>query len=103
MHKAKPMRTEHGKIEGDIEIDSQLTMHGIFAGKVTVKSGGFLVLHGMATKDLVVEHGAVVEVPGMVAGNVINSGGMLSVTGTVTGQVIEQAGETEISPNASIG
>lgn len=97
------MRTEHGKIEGDIEIVSELRMHGMFSGKVTVKSGGFLILHGIANKDLVVEHGAVVEVHGMVAKNVINNGGKLSVTGTVIGQVIEQAGETDISPKASIG
>ena len=97
------MRTEHGRIQGDTEIDSQLKMHGMFAGKVTVKSGGFLVLHGMATKDLVVEDAAVVELPGMVGGNVVKSGGRLSVTGTVTGQVIGQAGETGVSPNASIG
>ena len=55
------MNIEHDKIEGDIEITSELKIHGMFTGNVTVKSGGYLVLHGMATKSLIVESGAVVE------------------------------------------
>lgn len=97
------MNTEHGKIEGDVEITSALKMHGMFAGNVTVKEGGYLVLHGMATKSLYIETGAEVEIPGTVTGDVINNGGKLSITGSISGQVVEQAGETIIAQGASIG
>jgi len=96
------MKTEHGKIDGDIEITSRLKMHGVFAGNVTIKDGGYLILHGMAAKSVYVEPGAVVEIPGMVAGDVTNNGGRLSITGTITGQLVKQAGETDVSETASI-
>jgi cytoskeletal protein CcmA (bactofilin family) len=97
------MNTENGKIEGDIEITSELNMHGMFTGNVTVKNGGHLMLHGMATKSLYLEQGSVVEISGTVSGNVINNGGKLFVTGTIFGQIIEQAGETHIAVGASVG
>jgi cytoskeletal protein CcmA (bactofilin family) len=97
------MNTENGKIEGDVEITFELKMHGMFLGNVTVKNGGYLILHGMATKSLVVEPGAAVEIFGMVIGNVINNGGKLFIAGRVNGQIIENAGITNISDNASIG
>ena len=86
------MNTEHGKINGDVEITSELKMHGMFTGNVTVKDGGFLILHGMATKTLIMEQGAIVEIHGTVTGDVINKGGKLSISGMVLGQIIEQAG-----------
>ena len=97
------MNTEHGKIEGDVEITSMLKMHGMFTGNVTVKGSGYLVLHGTATKSIFVETGAKVEIPGMVTGDVINNGGKLSISGSISGQVVEKAGETIIAQVASIG
>lgn len=97
------MNTEHGKIEGDLEITSELKMHGMFTGDVTVKEGGYLIHHGMATKSLHIEAGAIVEILGTVSGNVINRGGKLLVSGSISGQVIEQGGETTITENASVG
>jgi hypothetical protein len=103
MLKGARMNTEHGNIQGDVEITSELKMHGMFTGNVTVKDGGYLILHGMATKSLIVESGAVVEVSGMISGDVINNGGKLSITGSISGQIIEQAGVTNIAENAPIG
>ena len=97
------MKSANGQIQGDIKINSEIKMHGQFTGHVTVSDGGYLILHGQAAKSLTVEPGAIVEIPGMVVGDVINNGGKVSITGTIIGKVIEQAGETNISPNASIG
>ncbi len=84
------MKIEHGKIEGDIEIDSDLKMHGMFTGNVTVKRGGHLILHGLAAQDLITEPDSKVEIKGMVKGNVINKGGQFSVSGMVSGRLLEQ-------------
>ncbi|OOE42695.1 hypothetical protein [Salinivibrio kushneri] len=97
------MTREYEIIKGDVEITSELNMNGMFLGNVTIKDGGYLVLNGMAKKSLVVEYGAVVEIPGMVTGDVINNGGNLSISGMVCGQVIENEGTTNITENASIG
>ena len=95
------MQIEYGKIDGDIEIASDFEMHGMFTGAVTVKDGGFLVLHGTA-KTIIVENGSTVEIPGMVTGNVINLGGYLKVSGMICGALIRQAGQTDILAKASI-
>lgn len=97
------METQHGKIEGDVEVDCDLEMFGMFTGDVTVKRGGLLILHGMANKSLVVEDGAVVEIHGTVVGHVINDGGRVSIDGRVSGRVARRAGETTISSEASVG
>ncbi|ADT92961.1 MULTISPECIES: hypothetical protein [Shewanella] len=97
------MKSEHGQIQGDIEINSEIEMHGQFTGHVIVGNGGYLILFGQAAQSLTVELGAVVEILGMVVGDVINNGGKVSITGTIIGKVIEHAGETNISPSASIG
>lgn len=103
LYEKELMNDQYGKVDGDIEIASELRMHGMFSGRVVVKSGGNLILHGMAGKDLIVELGAVVEISGMVVGNVINNGGKISVMGTIVGKIIENSGETLISSNASVG
>ncbi len=84
------MKIEHGKIEGDIEIDSDLEMHGIFTGNVTVKRGGHLVLHGLAAQDLIIEPNSKVEIIGVVKGNVIDKGGQFTVSGMVSGRLVGQ-------------
>jgi hypothetical protein len=97
------MNTEHGKIEGDVEITSGLKLHGMITGSAIVKKGGVLILHGTVTKNVIVEDGAVVEISGMVSGDVINRGGNLQITGTVVGRLFEVSGTTQVSPNAAIG
>ena len=73
------MRTEHGMVEGNIEIDDHVTMHGMFTGHVTVNPGGFLVLHGIANRDLLVRCGGAAKVHGMVNGSLISEGGKVDV------------------------
>ncbi|MBT41702.1 MAG: hypothetical protein CMF12_04185 [Idiomarina sp.] len=97
------MKSEYGQIQGDIEIGSEIEMHGQFTGHVSIGNGGFLILYGQATKSLTVEPGGTVEIPGMVVGDVVNNGGRISITGTIAGKLIERAGETNISSSASIG
>ena len=62
------MNTEHGKLEGDVEISSELKLHGIIAGNAIVKKGGVLHLHGMVSRNLILEPSGIVNIPGMVSG-----------------------------------
>ena len=57
----------------------------------------------MATKSIYIETGAEVELPGMVAGDVIKNGDNLSISDSISGQVFEYAGDAIISQAASIG
>jgi cytoskeletal protein CcmA (bactofilin family) len=81
------MTVEHGKIEGDISLDYELTLHGMVTGNVTIVSGGALVLHGMCCQNLIVQKGAKAYLHGTVGGNALNRGGTLEVYGTVGGYV----------------
>ena len=81
------MTVEHGKIEGDVLIDSDLTLRGMVTGNITVVNGGFLALHGMCCRNLVVERGGQVYLYGTVSGDVLNRGGHLEVYGTVSGYI----------------
>lgn len=96
------MDTEHGMIEGNIALTSELTLHGMISGGVTVKKGGILHLHGMVTKNVIVEPGGIVNVQGMVLGNAINQGGELHISGTIDGQLIKKSGITKVDSNAVI-
>lgn len=95
------MTVERGKVEENIVISSDFDMHGMFIGNVEVTSGGRLRLYGMATRELLIGPGAVVEIPGM-ANVVTNNGGRLSISGMVTGHLNELAGETVVLPGAVI-
>ena len=97
------MNTEHGKLEGDMEITTELKLHGMIAGNAIVKEGGVLHLHGMVTKNVIVESGGIANIPGMVSGNAINQGGELYISGTIVGQLVKNAGVTKVEPNAAIG
>lgn len=97
------MTVEHGEIEGDVLIDSDLTLHGMVTGNITVINGGFLALHGMCCQNLVVERGGQVYLHGTVSGNVLNRGGHLEVHGTVSGYVYTaKDSSTFIAPNAVV-
>lgn len=97
------MNTEHGKLEGDIEISSELKLHGMITGNAIVKNGGVLHLHGMVSRNLIVEPGGIANIPGMVSGDAINKGGELYISGTIVGQLVKEAGITNVEPNAAIG
>ncbi|MCT8871560.1 hypothetical protein [Shewanella xiamenensis] len=87
------MKTENGKIEGDVIINDRLQMNGMFTGNVTVENGAHLILNGMATKSVTLKNGGYLEVNGMVIGDIYNHGGSLVVKGVVKGvvkDVIEQ-------------
>ncbi|MEX3954417.1 hypothetical protein [Trinickia sp. EG282A] len=77
------MEVHGGKIEGPFTVDRDLTIHGMVAGRATVRPGCKLLLHGMATSDLVVEPGAHATVHGKVNGTVINEGGTVEIHGMV--------------------
>jgi|WetSurSiteA1Bulk_404760.scaffolds.fasta_scaffold00241_2 hypothetical protein len=96
------MNTEYGKIERDIEITSELILHGMIDGSVVVISGGVFDLHGMVTKNLIVESGGIANVFGTVSGDAINSGGELNIYGTIGGQLIKESGFTQVDANAMI-
>ena len=97
------MNTEHGKIEGDIEITTELELHGMITGSAIVKKGGSLILHGMVAKNVIVEDGAVADISGMVSGDVINRGGDLNISGTVIGGLLKESGTTQVALKAKIG
>ena len=97
------MNTEHGKLEGDIEITSELKLHGMITGNAIVKNGGVLYLHGMVSRNLIVKPGGIANVLGMICGDAINKGGELYISGTIGGQLLKEAGITNVEPNATIG
>ena len=97
------MKTEYGKIEGDIEITSGIELRGMIKGNAIVKKGGVLILYGMVSKNVVIEEGAVVNILGMVSGDVINRGGDLNISGTIVGNLFKESGTTQVAPNAAIG
>lgn len=63
----------------------------------------YLVLHGMASKNVIVEEGAMAEIPCMVSGDMINRGGDLLISGTVVGGLFEESGTTQVTSDAVIG
>jgi len=98
------MTVEHGKIEGDISVDCELTLHGMVTGNVTVVRGGVLALHGMCCGNLVVEKEAEAYLHGTVGLDALNRGGRLRVYGTVGRRVhTTENGDTFIDENAVVG
>lgn len=96
------MRTEQGKIEGDLEVKEPFTLLGMVTGNISVVNGGVLHLHGMCAKSVVVRSGGIAKLHGMVSGDALNNGGSLDVQGTVHGAVRTISGTTVISPNAVV-
>lgn len=97
------MTVEHGKVEGDIRLDYELTLYGMVTGNITVVHGGALMLHGMCCENLTIEKGAHAYLHGTVGGNVLNRGGHLEVYGTVGGYVhTTEDGDTFIDPDAVV-
>ncbi len=51
------MKTEHGKINGDLHLDYELVLHGMVTGNVIVNDGGIFVLNGMCCSNLSIQNG----------------------------------------------
>ena len=96
------MRTEQGKIEGDLRLEDSLCLQGMVTGDTHVVAGALLELHGMCCRDLSLEAGAEVLLHGTVVGSVVNRGGKLSIYGVVKGDATTLAGETVVDSNAVI-
>lgn len=97
------MRTEDGKVFGDVHVRDELEMRGQVTGKVVVESGGRIHLLGQCSQGLVVKAGGQAIVRGMVVGAVRNEGGYLEVLGMVVGSIITTLqGETVVGHNAVV-
>jgi cytoskeletal protein CcmA (bactofilin family) len=96
------MRVERGIIEGDLEVEDDLSLPGMVTGNVTVLDGGTLELNGTCGKNLILEDGATAFLNGTVNGSVYNRGGKLEVCGIIYGSLHKEAGETFVDRNAVI-
>lgn len=96
------MKTEHGKIEGNIRVEGNLDLYGMVTGNAFVAPGGALELHGMVCQDLILAEGSVVNLYGTVSASVYNRGGDLHVYGSIGGSLHRQDGNTVIDPDAVI-
>lgn len=92
-----------GKIEGDLQVESDYLLRGVVTGSITVGAGGYLELHGMVCRDLNIEPGGIVALHGTIAGDVYNRGGDLEVYGVVVGALHNEGGATVVDPEAVIG
>ncbi len=97
------MIEERGKIERNVYLDYDLTLHGMITGDVIVGKESVFILHGTCSQNLVVEQDSHVYLHGTVLGNVNNNGGILEVYGTVNGYVAtSKNGKTFIDAKAVI-
>jgi len=96
------MRIEHGKIEGDIQLDEELILHGMVTGNITILKDGVLTLHGTCCKNIIMEKGARATLHGTVGGDVLNNEGYLEVYGTIAGSLHTINGHTFVDPNAVV-
>lgn len=96
------MKTEHGKIEGDLRVGEEFSLFGMVRGSVFVAPQATLHLYGMMCSNLYLEPGSRVEISGMVSGTVVNQGGSLRVFGMVKGGLRHESGETVVHPKAVI-
>ena len=96
------MKVEKDTVISDTEITEQITMLGSYLGEVTVKENGFLLLHGIAHKNITVEPEGKLEVAGLVEGDVFNLGGDICIKGIVVGDVKTYTGGTTVSRCASV-
>ncbi len=96
------MRTEHGKIVGDLHLTDDLKLHGMVTGETVVASGGLLLLHGTCCRNVFVETGGQAEIHGAVAGSVCNRGGQVTVYGTVAKDVVTDDGQTRVEETAQV-
>ena len=96
------MSIENGKIEGDITLSNELVLAGMATGNITVADGGILDLSGMCLQSVKVKSGGTARIQGMVHGDVVNEGGSLKISGTVHGSVQTQSGNTVVDQGAVV-
>jgi cytoskeletal protein CcmA (bactofilin family) len=92
----------YDKIEKDIDIEEDTTIHGMIVGNVQVLDGVTLHLHGMVIGQVLLKEKSNVYLHGTVNGDVINQGGMLEIFGVVNGKVVKESGKTIIDSNAIV-
>ena len=97
-----PNQIVTGRIEGDIAVVDPMLFEGVATGTVTVERGAYLETYGTIERDLIVHHGAIVQMHGYVRGNLYNQGGDVTIDGTVTGSTHRQGGTTVIDPHAKL-
>lgn len=96
------MWVERGKIDSDIDIQSEYKLEGMITGNTTVLDGGVLYLNGMISSNVIVQKGGTVFLYGMVNGDVTNDGGYIEIFGMILGNLNEISGEVIIHENSII-
>lgn len=95
------MTTIHDKINSNLEVKEDTTLHGMIVGNVNVQEESKFFLHGMVIGNISVDEGCQIVIHGTVNGN-ISTNGKCEIFGTVNGKVIKVSGELVIDPNAKI-
>ena len=96
------MKTENGKVEGDLLVSEDLNMNGMVTGNITVSNGASLKLNGMCLNNVIVEKSSHAEINGMINGDLINNGGSLDVHGSINGDINSFSGESNVSHSAHV-
>ena len=78
--------------QGDLHVDSEVTVTRTVRGKIVVHRGGALVLMGRAEDGLIVEAGGYARVPGATAGVFVARGGHAVITGSCEGDAVSDGG-----------
>ena len=89
---------------GDLVIENYIEIMGDITGKVLVKRGGRLALHGVISNNVFLEEGASVFIQkdAQVNGEVINNGGKLYIYGSIYGKVLNKSGKVIVGKHAFI-
>jgi len=96
------MDVEHGKIEGNLQVQKEFNLHGLVTGNIIVLSGGILHLHGLCGGNVYVEKDGVAYIHGTISKHLENRGGYVEVWGSIAGNVFTLDGETKIDDDAVI-
>jgi hypothetical protein len=96
------MTIEHGQIDGNIYLADELVLHGVATGNIIIRAGGVLELYGICYQNLIIEPGGKVYLHGLVIDNVFNRGGYVEIHGAVDGYVHTLSGDTIFGPDAAI-
>lgn len=91
-----------GKHEGDLVLSSDVVIRGMICGNLFVPNGVKAEVPGMVTNRITVESGGVLILRGMASGGVTNNGGFIEIYGMVNGGLTENSGTTKVAPGAHI-
>lgn len=96
------MKTIYEKINSNIEIHEDTTLHGMIVGNVIIDDNSSMVSHGMIIGNIEIHKNSELIVYGIVNGHIINEGSC-RVFGTINGTVTnDNGGELVIDPNAKV-